>query len=134
MAGSEFSAHGFCLVRLRRLACDIIEPASAVPTLIRPLTVNEFLLMKRPQTASEILACIAVYYQKQNGPDFVLTRRIVEDSLQFSAFKIENISKALLEASNKLGFFLWQKTGKLDEFLLTEKGRQLVIQLPEISE
>lgn len=129
-AGKDFVAHGSCLSRLRQLACELNGKTPPIPTLLRPLTLNEFLLAKRPRTSVEILLCIAYYHQALNDTSFVLTVSLVQSNLEYSAFKIDDIPSALQDATDKLAYFTCRKSNNLEKYSLTEKGRRVVVSLP----
>ncbi|MFW9831402.1 MAG: hypothetical protein ACFFD8_06475 [Candidatus Thorarchaeota archaeon] len=131
VGSTEFVAHGFCLNKLRRLACDIDGMTRPMPTLLPPLTLNEFLLAKRPSTAAEILCCIAFFFQESSSPECLLTVALVEDTLQYSPFKINDIPRVLLTATDSLSYFQRQEVNNREVFILTEKGRRVVKQLPK---
>ena len=126
----EFTAHGYCLTRLRRLACNIDGMRPALPTLTRPLTLNEFLLVKRPRDAAEILCCIAFHHQTRTDQEMAISKTFVEEQLQLSPFKIADITAAFQNATEVLEYFICRKENGSSYFLLTEKGRQLVSRLP----
>ncbi|MFW9984500.1 MAG: hypothetical protein ACFFCB_07215 [Candidatus Odinarchaeota archaeon] len=130
----EFTAHGYCLTRLRRLACNINGMRPAMPTLARPLTLNEFLLVKRPRDAAEILCCIAFHHQIRNDQEAAISKVFVEDQLQLSPFKIADISAAFQIATEVLGYFICRTERGSSSFVLTEKGRQVVSRLPPLPE
>ena len=119
---------------MRRLACNIDGMRPAMPTLTRPLTLNEFLLVKRPQNAAEILCCIAFYHQTRNDREFAISNTFVEEQLQLSPFKIADVSAAFQHATEVLEYFTRRTENSLDRFVLTEKGRQVVRQLPPLPE
>jgi hypothetical protein len=133
-ADKQFCAHGVCLVRLRRLACKLLEIPAPVPTIIRPLTLNEFLLAKRPRTDLEILCCIAYYQQSCKGGGKVLTADFVENQLRFSAYKISNVADALQNALDNYSYFKRKHKNDVEEFLLTEKGIRIVKELPVVND
>lgn len=126
---SEFLAHAFCLLRLRRLACKLYHTPSPIPTLNRELTLNEFLLSKRPQNDVEIVCCIA-FYLHLTSSERGLTASMVEKKLHFAAFKVTNIQSAFHEASEKLGYLRKQDGPQQEAFILTEKGLSMVKRLP----
>lgn len=130
--GKEFTAHGYCLTRLRRLACNINGMRPAMPTLTRPLTLNEFLLVKRPRNAAEILCCIAFHHQTRNGQEATISKTFVEEQLQLSPFKIADVSAAFQNATEVLEYFIRRIEKGSSSFVLTEKGRQVVCQLPPL--
>ena len=130
----EFTANGYCLTRLRRLACNIDGMRPAMPTLTRPLTLNEFLLVKRPRDAAEILCCIAFHHQTQNDQEAAISKTFVEEQLQLSPFKIADISAAFQNATEVLEYFICRTEKGSSTFVLTEKGRQIVSQLPPLPE
>lgn len=130
----EFTAHGYCLIRLRRLACNIDGMHPAMPTLTRPLTLNEFLLVKRPQSAAEILCCIAFHHQTTTDREVAISSIFVEERLQLSPFKIADVPAALKHATEVLDYFNYQKENGPGSFVLTEKGRRIVSQLPPMLE
>jgi hypothetical protein len=102
----------------------------AMPTLTRPLTLNEFLLVKRPRDAAEILCCIAFHHQTQNDRAAAISKTFVEEQLQLSPFKIADISAAFQNATEVLEYFSCRTVKGSSSFVLTEKGRQAVNQLP----
>lgn len=130
----EFVAHGYCLIRLRRLACNIDGMRPAMPTLTRPLTLNEFLLVKRPRNAAEILCCIAFHQQTRNDREFAISNTFVEEQLQLSPFKIADVPAAFQRATDVLEYFTCDRESVPDSFVLTEKGRQVVSRLPPLPE
>ncbi len=133
LAGSEFLAHGFCLLRLRQLACKLYDAPTSTPTLKRALTLNEFLLSKRPRNASEILCCMAFYLHRR-GARTAITASLVQQQLRLSAFKITDIPSALQEASEKRGYLSKRAGRGQGAFVLTDKGLQLVNRLPAMPE
>ncbi|MFX1577526.1 MAG: hypothetical protein ACFFCF_10170 [Promethearchaeota archaeon] len=128
---SEFLAHAFCLLRLRRLACKLYQTPSPIPTLNRELTLNEFLLSKRPQNDAEIICCIASYLHLTN-PKRGLTPSMVKKELRFAAFKITDIKSAFHEASEKLGYLRKHDSLQQEAFIITEKGLSMVKRLPGV--
>lgn len=128
---SKFSAHGVCLLRLRRLVCDLFDKHSSIPTLNRALTLNEFLLSKRPRNDVEVLCCMA-FHQRHTGTDSGLRASRVRQQLQLSAFKVFDISSALKEASDTGGYLVKQAEPNEDVFVLTKKGLRLVKDLPAV--
>ena len=106
----------------------------AMPTLTRPLTLNEFLLVKRPRNAAEILCCIAVHHQTQNDHEVAISKTFVEKQLQLSPVKIADISAAFQNATEVLEYFICQTEKGSSNFVLTEKGRQVVNRLPPLPE
>ncbi len=106
----------------------------AMPTLARPLTLNEFLLVKRPRDAAEILCCIAFHHQIRNDQEAAISKVFVEDQLQLSPFKIADISAAFQIATEVLGYFICRTERGSSSFVLTEKGRQVVSRLPPLPE
>jgi hypothetical protein len=100
-----------------------------MPTLMRALTLTEFLLSKRPQTESEILCCLA-FYQRCKGPEEGLTASMVQQQLRWSAYKIKNIPAAFQEASERLGYLTRKPDIDQEVFVLTETGLNIVNQLP----
>ncbi len=130
----EFTAHGYCLTRLRRLACNINGMRPAMPTLARPLTLNEFLLVKRPRDAAEILCCIAFHHQTRNAQEVAISKVFVEEQLQLSPFKIADVSAAFQTATEVLDYFICRTQKGSITFVLTEKGRQVVNRLPPLPE
>ena len=130
----EFTAHGYCLTRLRRLACNINGMRPAMPTLTRPLTLNEFLLVKRPRDAAEILCCIVFHHQTQNDQEASISETFVEEQLQLSPFKIADVFAAFQNATEVLGYFVCRTEKGSNNFVLTEKGRQVVNRLPPLPE
>ncbi len=130
----EFTAHGYCLTRLRRLACNINGMRPAMPTLTRPLTLNEFLLVKRPRDAAEILCCIVFHHQTQNDQEASISETFVEEQLQLSPFKIADVFAAFQNATEVLGYFVCRIEKGSNNFVLTEKGRQVVNRLPPLPE
>jgi hypothetical protein len=119
---------------LRRLACNIDGMRPAMPTLIRPLTLNEFLLVKRPRNAAEILCCIAFHYQKRNDREFAISNTFVEEQLQLSPFKIADVPAAFQRATDVLKYFTCDTENVPSNFVLTEKGRRVVSRLPPLPE
>jgi len=130
----EFTAHGYCLTRLRRLACNINGMRPAMPTLARPFTLNEFLLVKRPRDAAEILCCIAFHHQTRNAQEVAISKVFVEEQLQLSPFKIADVSAAFQTATEVLDYFICRTQKGSITFVLTEKGRQVVNRLPPLPE
>ena len=130
---TEFLAHAFCLLRLRRLACELYETPLPVPTLNRPLTLNEFLLVKRPQTDVEILCCLGFFHQHVESGG-VLHEAMIIEKLRYSAFKIKDVPSALCEATDALGYFERQLREDKETFMITKKGREMALQLPKIPE
>lgn len=133
-AGKEFIAHGLCLVRLRRLAFDLLETPSPIPTLTRPYGLNEFLLMKRPRTDVEILSCVAYYRQAKEKSPIALTSIDVEQQLHYTGYKVADIHTAFQQAVDSLGYFKRSLEAGSEYFFLTKKGVQMVEQLPIISD
>lgn len=101
-----------------------------MPTLTRPLTLNEFLLAKRPQTPSEILSCLGYFLQEQSDTAYVLTLALVEEQLRFAPFKIADIPAALHDASENLALFSRYTEDAVVKYRLTAKGKRMVEQLP----
>ena len=130
---SELLAHAFCLLRLRRLACDIYEIPLPVPTLNRPLTLNEFLLVKRPQTDGEVLCCLGLFQLRAESVG-VLHEAMIIDQLRYSAFKIKDVTSALREASDTLGYFERHMENGQETFMITKRGIQVAQQLPAVPE
>jgi hypothetical protein len=128
----QFVAHGYCLMRLRRLACNFDGKRPVLPTLMRPLTLNEFLLVKRPQNSAEILCCIALYHETCSAREITMSYTFVEDQLQLSPFKIANIPDAFQHATDVLEYFIRDTEGDQSRFVLTDKGRQVVNRLPPV--
>ena len=133
-AGKQFCAHGICLVRLRRLACKVFDIPAPVPTITRPLTLNEFLLAKRPRTDIEILCCVAYYQQHYMDDEKSLTVDFIESQLLFSAYKISNVAQVLQKAIETYSYFTRSYRDDKEEFLLTNQGVRIVKELPEINE
>lgn len=98
--------------------------------MTRPLTLNEFLLAKRPQTPPEILSCLAYFLQKQTQTAYALTLALVEEQLRFAPFKIADIPAALHDASENLALFSQYTEGALVKYHLTAKGKRIAEQLP----
>lgn len=119
---------------MRRLACNIDGMRPALPTLTRPLTLNEFLLVKRPRNAAEILCCIAFYHQTRNDCEFAISNIFVEEQLQLSPFKITDVPAAFQHAIDVLEYFTCDTESVPSSFVLTEKGRQVVSRLPPLPE
>ena len=122
-------AHAVCLLRLRRLACELYDTASPLPTLNRPLTLNEFLLSKRPRSDIEILCCLAFHLQHHNSK-MKVNAKTVQQQLRVSAFKIPDPASALLEGTDKFGYLKRVENEEPTHFVLTEKGLQFVRRLP----
>ncbi|MFW9986374.1 MAG: hypothetical protein ACFFDJ_07425 [Candidatus Odinarchaeota archaeon] len=133
-AGKHFYAHGICLVRLRRLACKLFEISAPVPTIIRPLTLNEFLLAKRPRTDIEIVCCVAYYQQQYMSEKKSLTADFIENQLRFSAYKVANVAQALQKATANYSYFTQSYRIDKEEFMLTDQGVRIVKDLPEIND
>jgi len=105
-----------------------------MPTLARPLTLNEFLLVKRPRDAAEILCCIAFHHQTRNAQEVAISKVFVEEQLQLSPFKIADVSAAFQTATEVLDYFICRTQKGSITFVLTEKGRQVVNRLPPLPE
>jgi hypothetical protein len=111
---------------------DGMQPA--MPTLTRPLTLNEFLLIKKPQNDIEILCCIGYYHQICNSQQLIMTTANLEEQLKLSPFKIANIAEALHQATEEFGCLTLQHENGIAYYSLTENGQNVVNQLPKMSD
>ncbi|MFX1563595.1 MAG: hypothetical protein ACFFDP_09855 [Promethearchaeota archaeon] len=126
----QFVAHGACLVRLRRLLCDFLNIPAPTPTITRALTLNEFLLTKRPSEDAEILACLAYYHQTRSGHPVPISKTFVKEQLRYTGYKIQDIDGGLQQAIDQLAYFEPQKKRGKTVYTLTEKGVKRVEHLP----
>jgi hypothetical protein len=130
----EFTVHGACLVRLRRLLRDYFNITAPTPTITRALTLNEFLLTKRPSTDTEILVCLAYYHQTCSGKPYPISKNFVKEQLQFTGFKIQDIDGSLHQSTDQLGYFDLQKRKGKILYILTEKGTKAVERFPALND
>jgi len=128
----KFFVHGACLVRLRRLLREYLNIPAPTPTITRALTLNEFLLTKRPSSDTEILACLAYYYQTSSGNPVLISKKFAKEQLRFTGFKIQDFDESFQCATDNLAYFEVQKKRGRIVYILTEKGTKTVDQLPAL--
>jgi hypothetical protein len=129
-ANRQFHAHGQCLLQLRQLALKAYSNPPPLPTLLRPMTLSEFLLSKRPKDDVEILTCLAYYLEKHTHPPQLLNSQTIEKLLHFTGFKIKNKEAALRKATQEFAFLKLCSTNTGESYKLTKKGVQRVKHLP----
>ncbi len=129
-ANRQFYAHGQCLLWLRQLALKAYNNPPPLPTVLRSMTLSEFLLSKRPKDDVEVLTCLAYYLEKIAQPPRLLNSKIIEELLHFTGFKIKNKEAALRKATQEFVFLKHCKTNTGESYKITENGVHRVKHLP----
>lgn len=132
-AGTNHSVHGVCLMRLRRLACEVDGRAPSIPTLTRTLTLNEFLLSRHPQTEVDTFTCVVYYVQVKTEENEKLTCDRVKHLVQYTAYKIPNLEQVVRKAVNQ-GLVEMCKSENVTHYIITAKGKEVVERLPPMPE